>query len=643
MKLDFPRYVNALQKMNIVLFGVLGVQMIVIPLIIGFQTIDYFPPAFIFFAVCGAWLVSNHFYHSRAGKVFFLASSIVTIFLTVYYVTIFSGPFDRMLQVVYGFSLVTNAVGIGGIIVLPILELVKDKTGKLREVTIIMSEPRKPSEARIAKGYKWKSIMVFGFFIGAFVLFPLAMFDFGRVYTVQAPDSATTRSSFWGPPYYNSTTIATNITPVDADTLYIENASITSPLHNLRPGSIMYVNWVHNGSNTTVNYCDYLQGARSFPNGSVFLSQSLPSLSNVSISFVYMRNVEVYEYLDQLGSRVIHSEGGGNRSWIESPNLFDNIDKTYGFLLMEYWNISYFINIAVEGYVFTNIYNYSPFTTRAIAMLDWINASRPHMDHCIGIAYDLEPKEVKPPEMNPDRPDIGEYPENPLISEEKWIRLNEQNDEVLQAAKAAYFNVFDHANELGMGTYLTFVNYGMEDLAEGDIDYTRLPLWRHPDVEYGMMSYQSKDSDAEAMWRIYAMNKNQQQYYGDQGYSLLTGWLTFDEEVHLPYYSNDQAGLDRYIRDIKLHQACGAKEVVHAPLWDLLLKWGGADVMLEFDKALNTEPKEKFVFRAHPWGNFDTTMYDVAENYNKWWIAIPVLAVQAVFLVAGIIPRKKRE
>jgi hypothetical protein len=431
------------------------------------------------------------------------------------------------------------------------------------------------------------------------------------------------------------------ITPIDNWTLRVENTSLDSPAEMLRPGGLLYVVRVTHPSNASVNYCDYRAGARSYPNGTVQLAQALPTTSGVAIEFSYLLNVEVYEHLQQLGSRIIHDGCGGNESFIEHPDLFWNIGNTYEYLLLEHWNISYFVNIHVAGFGFLNVFNHRNHTARAHQFLDFIEASDPQMSHCVGLAFDLEPKPVVEPEFNPDRPEFGQYSPNPFVSEEKWVRLNEQNTEILADAREAYFGVFDRAAEIGRGAYLTFVYYAMEDLAtDGDLGYTRLPVWRHPNAEYGVMSYQSKDPPEEAAWDIYQMNRNQQRVYGSQGRSLLTGWLTNDEDVHLKYYTNDQAGLDRYLRDIQLHQACGAEELFHAPLYDLMLKWGD-DVILEFDRVLNEAPKEEFTFRAHPWGRLDTTHYDIVENFNNLWLGVPVLLVGLGVLLSAWLRRSQ--
>lgn len=623
------------QKVNLILFGIMAFQMFIIPIYSGLVALEYLPPGGIFLVFCGAWLVAVHFYSHPLGKIIFILTSILTIFLTLYWFTLFSGPFDRMLQIFMVFSFAINVFTLSSAVSLPILNYVQKRKHLWNNLSIKIDEGGTTRRKNNTARYKKKSILVLAFFIGALIFTPAAVYDFGRVYRIQAPDSATTRSSFWGAPDSDSETASRSITPIDNSHLLIENDTLSSPVPLLCPGSIMYVTRVTHSSTSTFNYCDYLDGAKSYPNGTVVLSTPLPSLMGVAIQFKYLKNSYIYSYLSQLNSRIVHTEGGGNQSWIESTDVFDNIEKTHEYLLLEYWNISYFIHIHVPGFQYANIYNYNPFTARAMNMVDWIAGAQPKLNHCHGIAFDWEPKEVKIESMNPDRPDIGIPPETPLISEEKWIRLNEQDDKTLAAARETYFNLFDHAAELDLGIYGTYVNYGMEDLAEGDIDYTRLPLWPHPSVEYGMMSYQSKDADKEAMWQIYMMNKNQQRFYGDQGYTLLTGWLTFDEDVHLKYYTNDEPGLERYIRDIKLHQACGARELFHAPLHDLVKKWGD-EVLFDFEAALNTEPKEEFVFTAHPWGHIDTALYDVAENYNKIWFAVPVLVAQMWFLCGDL-------
>lgn len=627
MNITLDKFLQRVQKWNIILFGVLGIQMFLLPFISGFHYLEYFPPGGIFLILCASWLVSTRYYSHFIGKFLFLITSILTIFLTIYWFTLFSGPFDRLLQIFMIFSFSINVFALLSSILLPILKLLHEKKGVLAQWSVVIS-PKRNSTLKT----KRIGIIIAAFFIGSFIFTPLAVYDFGRTYVLQAPDDATTRSSFWGPPVYDIETITQSITPMNNETLIIQNGSLTSPVPHLRSGAIMYVEEVTHSSTPGENYCDYLNGAESYPNGSVFLSAELPTLTGVTIKFRMMNNSKIFEYLSQLNSRILHTEWGGNQSWTDSPKVFDNVEKTWEYLMMEYWNISYYINIHVSGYVFPNIYNHSPFIARATEILDWISVSTPYLNHCLGIVFDFEPKEVLPPEMNPDRPEMPPYRDNPFVSEDKWHRLNEQNDEVLNDAKTDFFNLFDHAEDLGLGVYATFVNYGMEDLSDGDLDITRLPVWKHPNVEYGMMSYQSKREINEARWRIYTMNKNQQNFYGEQGYTLLTGWLTYDEEVHLPYYTNDEAGLNRYLHDIKLHQACGAREVFHSPLQGLIQKWG-ADVVLQFNKSLNTDPKEEFVFNAYPWGYLDTTLYDIAENYNDFWIALPTLIAQLLVII----------
>ncbi|MBD3353685.1 MAG: hypothetical protein GF364_19530 [Candidatus Lokiarchaeota archaeon] len=642
MNLDLPQYLERLMKMNILLLGFLALQMFIIPIYSGMNYLEYLPPGGIFWILCASWLLSIHFYSQPVGKILYLLTAVLTIFLHIYWLNIFSGPFDRMLQILMIFSLFFNVIGFIGSLFLPIMKLIQEKGAKLKSLKITIDKKlndRSVGSLNLinSKGNTRKRIMILLFFFAGLIFTPLSVYDFGRTYHVKALDSATTRSSFWGPPDYDSQTVTNAITPIDSTTLLIDNSSLSSAPSYLCPGSIMYIEEVSHASTPGINYCNYSDGAESYPNGTVFLSSPLPTLMDVSIEFKYMKNSKIYSYLSEMNSRMVHTEWGGNQSWVESPKVFDNVKKTYEYLILEYWNISYFVNIHLDGYAYVNIYNYSPFTARATDVVDWIAMAQPTLNHCLGIAFDWEPKEVTIPSMNPDRPDMPTPPDSPFISQDKWYRLNEQEDETLKAAKTAYFNLYNHAESFGLSVYGTYVNWGMEDLAEGDIDYTRLPLWKHPNVEYGVMSYQSKDDDDEAMWEIYRMNRNQQRYYGEQGYSLLTGWLTFDEVVHLPYYTNDELGLQRYLRDIKMHQACGARELFHAPLNDLILKWG-PEVVLEFEQALNEESKVEFVFKAYPWGHLDTALYDVAENYNKLWLAIPIMTLQ-IFILARLVPK----
>jgi hypothetical protein len=68
---------------------------------------------------------------------------------------------------------------------------------------------------------------------------------------------------------------------------------------------------------------------------------------------------------------------------------------------------------------------------------------------------------------------------------------------------------------------------------------------------------------------------NQVAVYGDKGRSILTGWIDQNASSdYSRYYTNDEAGLQRYIRDIKAHQACGITEIFHGWLRGMQLKWG---------------------------------------------------------------------
>ncbi|MBN2153072.1 MAG: hypothetical protein JW839_16590 [Candidatus Lokiarchaeota archaeon] len=622
------RLFKHVQLANMAVLGAIGTQLLLVPLVTGMVALDYFPLGGICFALVSALWLGYHYHFNPVARSIVLALDALCIGLSFLWLVEFSGPYDRLLQ---GVLLVLAGLNVSGIV--------------LNIVSGVRAHQEKgSSEGRRDWGARQRALGIsIAVLLTASAAFAaLATFDFFQTYAIQAPAGATTRSSFWGPPHYHRVQVNAGIATSNTTRLEVSNATLSVTPSNLRPGGFMYVIQVNHTSTPGVNYCDYSAGARSFPNGTVILSQPLPNTTGVGISFYYIENVRVMEYLVQTNSRLITSNWGGNQSWIESPSLFHAIDMTYEFQLLEYWNISYYINIGVAGFEFPQIFNYAPWAARGLAVLQWINASQPHLHHCLGISYDYEKGEIVQAWNNPDRPDMGENPFPGLVRDKGWYESNEQNDEALGLAQAAYFSVYDYAASIERSVYVVYQYSGMADYGEGDIDITRLPMWRHPACEYGMMSYQDgKEGDDEALWDIYKNVHNQVAVYGDLGRSILTGWI--DQNASSPYskhYTNDEAGFQRYLRDVKAHQACGITEIFHAPLFSLQLKWGD-DAILRVHDALNVDPKETFTFRAEPWSDFDTELNDIVENFNKPWAAIAMLAAMATIMGSAFIDSGK--
>lgn len=625
------RVFKHVQLANIATFGAIGAQLLLVPIGFGMISLDYFPLGGISFVIVFASWLGYHYHFNPGARVLLIALNVSCTGLGFLWLVEFSGPWDRMLQVVLITFMGVNGSGI----LANITSGVRARRGKVSPAR----DPRTRGKRQRAIGLTITGLLAF-----SAVFAVLATFDFFQVYVIKAPVGAMTRSSFWGPPNYNRTRVSAGILPINETRLEVTNASLSASQSNLRPGSFMYAASVVHPSTPGVNYCNYTAGARSFPNGTVLLSSQLPNLAGVTIEFYYMENVHVMEYLVQANSRIITSNWGGNQSWIDSPNLFHAIETTYEYLLLEYWNISYWINIGVVGFEFPHVFNYSPFAARGLATLRWINASRPHLDHCLGISYDFEKgnaAQIVGTADNPDRPYMGENPFPCLTGDKGWYESNEQSDAILEAARAAYFTGYDYAASVGLSVYVVYQHSAMFDYGEGDIDITRLPMWRHPACEYGMMSYMDGFKPKDALWPIYKNVRNQIAVYGDQGRTILNGWIDPDPaSVYSRYYTSDEAGFQRYIRDAKVHQACGIVEIFHGWLAGLQQKWGD-EAILRLHEALNVDPKEEFTFQAKPWNNFDTELNDIVENFNKPWAGVVMLVIIVTILATAFIDAKR--
>jgi hypothetical protein len=231
---------------------------------------------------------------------------------------------------------------------------------------------------------------------------------------VQAPDGFTTRSSFWGAPNVNETWVSSNISTTSNNTLQVSNTTLGQNITAFRPGSFMYVDKVTHNSTGSLNYCDYNANASSFPNGTVVLSQELPSLTGARIEFYYMNNSVVMEALNRSDSRLILNDWGDHNAWIDNTNLFAHVTKTYLFQLLDFWEIEYFIDIEYRNssapgvIIYPNMFNYEIYVERCNATLTWASQATPALASFAGISLDFERGEIDNPVANPQMPDIGE-------------------------------------------------------------------------------------------------------------------------------------------------------------------------------------------------------------------------------------------
>lgn len=633
----------ASQAGNLLAFGLLAVQLLAVPLLTGWHQIDFIPLAGIALAICLAMILGIQYARHPLGRLVLFILDFLCMALYIYWGIVFAGPFNRLLHALFILLVCINMVAMAinvGIMVVTI------RDGTFADGFAIKLRGSTPAPAALR--HRKAGIVLAACLCSSVALCLLATHDFGITYVLAAPDDTVTRSSFWGPPLYNRTLVTTTITPVNDATLLVSNSTLGESPANLRPGALMYVVSVTHASTPSINYCDYNQGAESYPNGTVFLSAALPP-GDATIQFVYMENVRALEYLNQTGSRIIHAMWGGhgqNMSYFESPNIFHAITATCEYQLLEHWGIPYYINIGIPGHPgFPHIFNYVTYVERGTAMVEWINATTPALEHCLGISYDFEKDNITDDSLAPQRLDIGPNPFPGLVADKGWLERNEQSPEIYRAAQAAYFGLYDLAASTGRKVYVVYQYWALEDYVDGDLDLSRLPIWKHPACEYGHMSYQDGVSGGgrHAYWEIYRNVRNQLAVYGDQGNSILTGWVDADPDSgYSRYYTNDETGFQRYLDHVKMHQAAGISEIFHAALMYLQEKWGD-EAILRVHQALNEDPKETFTFRARPWSTFDGPLLDIVKNFTRPEMAIPLLASLALFfLVAPAVPRRRR-
>ncbi len=454
----------------------------------------------------------------------------------------------------------------------------------------------------------------------------------GMVISIKAPDDFTTISSYWGTPSTTLVEINQTITPVDNNTLLISNASLSSPVHKLINGSVAYVQSVTIG-NDNFNYCNYSAGARSYPNGTVTLSQSLPTTTDVRVIFKFVYNHEVFQYLNLGNSTCIMNFGMYYNHVYEESNFFEYIDFTNIFQLMDFWNVKYYINVE-NPHDYPHMFNAIDTMPMCYAVLDWFDYQRDlGLGKCfVGISPDFESGEYEKlflGNSTAPQPEPGSLLPG-IVAEDNWYNYNSQDLGIFAQSMQLWENVYNYASSLGYTSYAVFQGNAMRDVIDGDIDTTRLPIYpisSNPDVRYGIMSYVDAQDDVEGgRYHQYKDCHDQIAIYGAQGRSILTGWIWEDRG----YYTPNALGLGRYIEDILICQAAGMTEVFHAPISKMQEIWGDEAILI-VHQALNEWEKEMYRIHVPSWEYSDDYM-DAVKNFNQWWLFIPILCVICVKL-----------
>jgi hypothetical protein len=446
-------------------------------------------------------------------------------------------------------------------------------------------------------------------------------YNFGATIVVQASANTKTISSYWGPPSLTLKTISTLINPESVDTLQVSNVSMVETAPKFIPGTFAYALSVYIGSDSSINYADYSAGAKSYPNGTVILSQALPSLSNVNITFRYVYNNVVLQALKISQATLIMNYHG---DFIYTSNFYTRIKTTYLFQLLDYWAIQYYLDV-YNGLDFPHVFNFLDSVPICYTTIDWVHTQQ-QQGFCqkfMGISLDFEPGNKPVPTGDP-----GGRPLWPgiLINDSEylksWYGLNEQNQTLFDQATFAYEHVYSYGSSFGYKSYLIFGRGELADLIDGDIDYTRLPIFPislNPDVRFGIMSYQ--DANIHGDWYQYRDCKEQIQLFGDRGKSILTGWIANGTR----YYTDDQIGLERYIEHCLVAQAAGMTEIFHAPIYRLQAKWGD-DAILRLHQELNENPKRTFTIYVPSYKLNQDYMNDYIGNFNNIWVFLLIYA-----------------
>ena len=636
LKIQIHKLARDALFIDAILFFVIAAQYIGFPIAAGLMIYDY-----LFFT----YLLCVFGFLSLMGSIFYkkFMVGIVNCHLLFFNALLFfflwiflNGPFNILIAILMMTMFLLNLVsGVLNIIYLSSKRLQRIASGRERLFTSIDLK-RKYSRAKISM-----------LFIVAFTMASLGVgsfYNFNSVIEVKAPEDFTTTSSYWGPPSLTLQDVTAGVTPFDNDTIYLSNSTINVTAPNFRNGTLSQVTSVTVAGFGSTNYCNYSQGARTYPNGTILLSQSLPITDNVSISFKYVLNNKLLEYLNIGNSTLImnyHSSGHPlypNGYWYYENDFFASIERTYLFQILDYWGIKYYLNVH-NGIDFPHVFNNLETIPLCHDMLDWFSyqGDQGLCNQFQGISPDFEGGTYD--KLFWDNYTTSAEPLFPgslfpgLVSDSEWFSLNSQNLTLYREAYEAWEGVYDRAESLGYSTYVVFQGDAMREVIDNDIDTTRLPTFPvtdNPTVRFGIMSYMDGADNLEGgRFRQYRDCKDQITIYGDRGRSILTGWIA----TGTSWYTDDELGLGRYIEDILICQAAGMNEIFHAPIYRMQAKWGDESI-LTVHQALNEWDKIEHKIIVPRW-DYRSNYMDAIKNLNKWWQFLPIVALIAGKLLVG--------
>jgi hypothetical protein len=629
---DFKKLIRDTLFINGVLLLIIGLQGLFIPLNAGVIYDEYGFMLYFFLLIGLTSILSGVFFNRDIVAKLNVGFIFILLGLNIAFLLFFSGILTPILNVIIVFGIILTIMAF----CINLMVLLNDRDNAIKAFKkVIFSQiiPKK-KQALVALGI---IVLVVG--IGSFT-------SWGRTYTIKADDDFGTISSYWGPPRNDNTDATRIVTPLDSTTLLVHNSTLNETVKKYATDSFCYVKYVHIGTDTK-NYCDYSSGAESYPNGTVKLSEPLTNLNNVEISFVYRYDISVFADLHTSNSTLQMNYLNEKDDFVEFSNIFERINRTYLFQLLDWWDVKYYIDIGISSILFPHVFNYPLSVARSNQTLLWASTATSGiggpkaLTNMVGISLDFESSNKSNPAYN----ELQNYEMQPIggiIPYKDWIGDNEQNRTLYAEAIQAWENVYTLTSSLGYKFYAVFQGDAMIDTIDGDLDITRLPTYPispNKDVQYGIMCYQDSNSDT-GRYHVYKDCLNQITIYGDQGDTILMGWLSATAR----YYTSDDAGLENYINDCKIAQAAGMKEIYHSPLYRMQAMWGN-DAILKIHNALNNDTKQEIVIRAPEIYDYKMgIMNDYIQNLDRLAFFIPVMiyiALQIALSTFGLAKRKK--
>jgi hypothetical protein len=578
---------------NVVVWGTMVAQYLYFPLAHDAVMIALLGELFL---MCAGLVASVLCYHAtrQPYRVLRIAGAFIQLLLGLVFVLlclVFNGPF--------GVPLFLVELGTAALNGLAFIEQVIGLRGTRQEQSVHYH----PDVRRTLKS--WPVI----------VIACTAVLGFGSVnsfwisFTIEAPAGATTTSSYWGNPNLNITAWTANVTPIDSQTLHITPRDISASPADFENGSLAFVQQVTQTGNGSTNYMNYSSGAKSYPNGTVVLSTPLPTTAvSVTVTFKYVQNWPLLRDLGATNATLILN--GFSTRFINESDPFLDIQDTFLFQLLDYWNISFYIQVDAFG-DYSHVFNYLSVTPLANKTLDW----GVQWHHFLGVSFDCEQESYPQPAGN--RPGyIPLFPGSAIpVSwgslKQLWYWENEQNETLYAQARAAYNNVFLHALGLGKSAYIVLNPTDFSEYLDGGENYhsnPAIPFTAFSNVHYAQMSYH--DSDPSGQFAIYRDCVEGVRQLGSRGDAPLLGWISRGAS----YYTPDEAGFQHYVDDCLVAQAAGATEIFHAPLYGIQAQWGDGAV-LRLSQALNAAPKKAITIHAVQFTNI--VLWGFWKDFNR--------------------------